>query len=69
MRVAHREHFPGTGMAWGPALNLFSLLFAFILAVLFTIVLLWFIAAMERKAPPAPAEPHRAAEVRMHMTP
>ena len=70
MRIAHREHFPGAVIGWGPAMNLFSLIFALILAVLFTIMLLLFIAAMEgRKAPPAPPEPHRAAELRLHMTP
>jgi hypothetical protein len=67
MRVAHREHFPGTAIGWGPAMNLFSLIFVLILAVLFTIVLLLFFSAMERKAPPAAPEPHRAAELRVHV--
>ena len=69
MRVAHRQHFPGAAIEWGTAMNLFSLIFALILAVLFAILLLLFIEAAERKAPPAPPDPHRAAELRVQLRP
>ncbi len=62
MRLAHREHFPGLSPAWGAAMNLFSLVFALILAVLFTLLLLYIEAVERRKAPTTPApEPHKAA--------
>ena len=69
MRVAHRQHFPGAAIGWGAAMNMFSLIFALILAVLFTILLLLFIEAAEPKAPPAPSEPHHAAELRVQPHP
>lgn len=50
-------------------MNLFSLIFALILAVLFTILLLLFVEAAQRKAPPAPPEPHRAADLRIQLRP
>ncbi|MBZ5569686.1 MAG: hypothetical protein LAN64_17805 [Acidobacteriia bacterium] len=69
MRVAHRQQFPGAAIGWGAAMNLFSLIFALILAVLFTILLLLFVEAAQRKAPPAPPEPHRAADLRIQLRP
>ncbi len=66
MRLAHREHFPGVSPAWGVPMNLFSLVFALILAVLFTLLLLFIEAAERKKAPTTPApEPHQAAQLRV----
>ncbi len=58
-----RRHFPGAVFGWGAAMNLFSLIFALILAVLFTILLLLFVHEVERKQPPVRSEPSHTAEV------
>ncbi len=63
MRIASHYRFPPAPLGWGAAMNLFSLVFALILAVLFTILLLLFIAAVEGKAPKTAPEPGHAAEM------
>ncbi len=66
MPLTHREHFPTVAPGWGAAMNLFSLVFALILAVLFTLLLLYIEAAERRKAPAMPApEPRHTAEIRI----
>lgn len=61
MRAAHHHDFHDTPLAW-TNMNLFSLVFALVLAVMFLLLLLVYFGALERNKPQAlPPEPAHAA--------
>ena len=65
MLATHRHNFHRAPLVWPSPMNLFSLMFALLLALAIVVLLLLCFGLMQRQAPPAQAEPARAAQVRM----
>jgi uncharacterized protein YpmS len=62
MLAAHRHDFHRAPLGWTSAMNLFSLMFALLLALAIIVLLLLCFHVMQRQGPPAQAEPaHTAA--------
>jgi hypothetical protein len=62
MIAAHRHDLHRAPLGWASAMNLFSLMFALLLALAIIVLLLLCFYLMQRQAPPPQAEPaHTAA--------
>ena len=64
MIAAHRHYFHRTPLGWTSAMNLFSLMFALLLALGIVVLMLLCLYLMQRQASPAHAEPAHTAQVR-----
>ena len=61
MIAAHRHDCRRAPMGWTSAMNLFSLMFALLLALGIIVLLLLCFYLMQRQTPPGQAEPARTA--------
>jgi hypothetical protein len=64
MIAAHRHDFHRAPLGWTSAMNLFSVMFALLLALAIIVLLLLCFYLMQRQGPPAQAEPLHTAQVR-----
>jgi Tfp pilus assembly protein PilW len=64
MIAAHRYNFRRAPLGWTSAMNLFSLMFALLLALAIIVLLLLCFYLMQRQAPPSQAEPAHTAALR-----
>jgi hypothetical protein len=53
MRVIHQHDFHGAPLGWNSSMNLFSLMFALLLALAFLVLMMLYFDLMPRKTPPA----------------
>ena len=67
MIAAHRHNFHRAPLVWPSAMNLFSLMFALLLALAIIVLLLLCFDLMQRQAPPAQAEPAHTAALQVRM--
>lgn len=67
MIAAHRHDFHRAPLGWTSAMNLFSLMFALLLALAIIVLLLLCFYLMQHQAPPAQAEPERTAALQVRM--
>ena len=68
MLAAHRHNYHRAPLGWTSAMNLFSLMFALMLALAIIVLLLLCFYLMQRQAPPAQAEPAHTAALQVRMT-
>ena len=67
MFATYRHNFHRAPLGSTSAMNLFSLMFALLLALAIIVLLLLCFYFMQRQAPPAQAEPAHAAALQDHM--
>jgi uncharacterized protein YpmS len=67
MIAAHRHGLHRTPLGWTSAMNLFSLMFALLLALAIIVLLLLCFYLMQRQSPPAQTEPAHTAALQVRM--